>query len=102
MKIYIDLSLYNENRNCLVGKELATKIKQETNFLNQLKISNKICFIINKKINDVSVSFLYSLIENVIKDYGYSFFYEKIDFLCLGEYRIEEDLEEVLDRMKSL
>lgn len=71
--------------------------KSEIDFLEE--VSDKIIITIPENIYSINPSFLEEFLVNVVIKLGKITFQEKIQFESEGEYQIDEDLLEAIDRI---
>lgn len=85
--------------NVFTGRDRGKYVRNQSN-IDQLEVEhNKVKIIIPSDIWSVNPSFLEEFLDNVVGKLNKEGFYKKFDIVNEGEYKIDSDLDEAIDRI---
>ena len=81
------------------GRAKGVEVREGSN-IDQLEIDNEeVTIVIPTDIYSINPSFLEEFLVNVVSKLGAAGFYAKFKFLNEGDYKINKDLEEAVERI---
>ncbi len=96
----IDLEDYRTPGSKLFfGRTLGQEVSQKSGINEKTKEYNKIIIKIPKEISSLNPSFLEEFIKKAVINLGKTKFLSKFSFECDGNYKIDNDLREAIDRI---
>ncbi len=99
-KAIIDLQKFRTlGADVFIGRPRGKEVRKESKIDSIEPEFERIEIIIPNDIASINPSFLEEFLENVVKRLGPIHFREKFHFNNPGEYKIDDDLEDAIDRI---
>jgi hypothetical protein len=81
------------------GRDRGEKVRKESKIDNLVGQSDPITIVIPEDIRSINPSFLEEFLVNVVTKLGKAGFYKKFQLDNKGRYKVEDDLNEAIDRI---
>lgn len=81
------------------GRAKGLEVRENSLIDSLIKDNTTISIIVPEDIYSINPSFLEEFLINIVSELGASGFAKKIQFTNLGEYKIDKDLEEAIERI---
>jgi len=96
----IDLQNYRTPKsNVFIGRLRGKKVREDSKIDENEPLVDKIVISIPNEIESINPSFLEEFLFNIVHRLGSAGFKQKVTFINDGLYKIENDLDEAIDRI---
>lgn len=100
MNIVIDLNKYKaEGSKVFTGRDRGQSVREKSKIDSLAEQSGNIQIIVPEDIYSINPSFLEEFLVNVVQSLGKVGFWKKFSLENKGEYKVDKDLNEAIDRI---